>query len=213
MEQIREHLRRAFNRAPGLAPAPELTLRLREILRREAVSTARQGRRRAFFKSLAAAAGFVLMCTGMLWMYQAVLGQALLAAAVGDHRYCVLPTDGPLTLDDAVRQWPAYRRLEILPETIAVSTHVEIRVLDRHFCVYGGRQFAHLVLRYGDRRVSLVVSGAAEAAHARTGTADIDGLHVVTFRSGALTLFVVGALPLTDLQTIATLIDQHLRQS
>lgn len=174
---------------------------------------ARQVRRRAFFRSLAAAAAFVVVCTGLLWTYQAVLGEALIAAAVGDHRYCALPTDGPLTLDAAVLQWPAYRRLEILPETIAASTDAEIHVLDRHFCVYGGRQFAHLVLRYGDRRVSLVVSGTAEAAHARPGTADVDGLHVVTFRSGALTLFVVGDLPLTDLQTIATLIDQHLQQS
>lgn len=38
-------------------------------------------------------------------------------------------------------------------------------------------------------------------------------LSVVTFRSGSLTLFVVGELPRTDLQTIATLIDAHLRQS
>jgi len=213
MDQIREHLRRAFDRAPGLAPAPELTSRLRDVLRRESISTTRQVRRPVFFRSLAAAAAFVLICTGLLWTYQAVLGEALIAAAVGDHRYCALPTDGPLTLDAAVQQWPAYRRLEILPETIAAPTHAEIHVLDRHFCVYGGRQFAHLVLDYRGKRISLVVSATAEAAHARPGAADVDGLSVVTFRSGSLTLFVVGELPRIDLQTIATLIGQYLRQS
>jgi hypothetical protein len=136
-----------------------------------------------------------------------------MAAAVGDHRYCALPKDGPLTLDAAALQWPAYRRLDALPETITASAHTDIRLLDRHFCVYGGRQFAHLVLGYRGKRVSLVVSATAEAAHARPGAADVDGLGVVTFKSGSLTLFVVGDLPLTDLQTIATLVDKHLRQS
>ena len=213
MDQIREDLRRAFDRAPKLAPAPQFTARLRDTLRREAAAMARQVRRRDFFRSLAAAAVFVFACTGLLWTYQAVLGDALLAAAVGDHRYCTLPKDGPLTLDAAMLQWPAYRRLDILPDTITAPAHTDIRVVDRHFCVYGGRQFAHLVLLYHDKRVSLVISRTVEAAHARPGTADVDGLSVVTFRSGSLTVFVVGELSLTDLQTIATLIDQHLRQS
>jgi anti-sigma factor RsiW len=205
-------LRRAFDRAPELAPAPEFTARLRRVLQREQVSMARQARRRAFFEWLAAAAVFAIACTGLLWVYQAALGETLVAAAVGDHRYCVVTATGPLSLDTETLQRPAYRRLDALPQTMAVPPAGELRVLERHVCVYGGRQFAHLVMRYRGRRVSLVVSGAAEAVRAQSGSTRVDGMNVVTFRSRSLTCFIIGELSLMELQTIATLIDQQLHQ-
>ena len=174
---------------------------------------ARQARRRAFVEWLAAAAVFAIACSGLLWVYQAALGETLVAAAVGDHRYCVVTTTGPLSLDTETLQRPAYRRLDALPQTMAVPPAGELRVLERHVCVYGGRQFAHLVMRYRGRRVSLVVSGAAEAMRVQRGSKRVDGMNVVTFRSRSLTCFTIGELSLTELQTIATLIEQQLNQA
>ena len=172
-----------------------------------------QARRRGFVQWLAAAAVFAIACTGLLWVYQAALGETLVAAAVGDHRYCAVAGSGPLSLDTDTLRRPAYRRLEALPPAMAVPPAGELRVLERHICVYGGRQFAHLVMRYRGRRVSLVVSGAADALHARPGSTRVEGMNVVTFRSRSLTCFIIGELSLTELQTIATLIDQQLHQA
>lgn len=206
-------LRRAFNRAPDLAPAPEFTARVRHVLQREHVFMARQARRRTFFKGLAAAAAFAIACTGLFWVYQAALGDTLLAAAAGDHRYCTVATDGPFTLDTALLQRPAYRPFDELPRTMAVPLGGELSVTERHVCVYGGRQFVHLLMRYRNSRVSLVVSGAADAIRVQRGSTRIDEMNIVTFRSGSLACFVIGELSPAELQTIATLIERQLHQA
>ncbi|HEU4893876.1 MAG TPA: zf-HC2 domain-containing protein [Vicinamibacterales bacterium] len=211
--RTRADLRQAFLREPELAPSPELTTRLREHLRRHARAMEPRSRRRPFMRWTAAAAACVLACTGLLWVYQAVLSDTLIAAAVGDHRHCTLPKDGPLSFADTALQQPAYRRLEALPQTISSVRGEEIVVLHRHVCVYGRRRFVHLMLRHRGERLSLVVSGAADQPSDPFRAARIDGMNVVTFRSGAVTLFVIGELSFTDLRAIATLVEQHLRQS
>lgn len=211
--RVAEALRRAFHRAPELAPSPELTARVRDVLRSHSAAVPPQVRRRPFIRWAAAAAACLVACAGLLWVYQVVLGDTLIAAAVGDHRYCALPKDGPLSFDAVALQQPAYRRLEGLPQTMSSVPGAEVLVLDRHVCVYGDRRFVHLVLGYRGERLSLVVSADKDPVSAQFGTARVDGMNVVTFRSGSLTLFVVGELSHTDLQTIATLIDQQLRQA
>jgi anti-sigma factor RsiW len=211
--RLRESLRRAFHRAPELAPSSEFTARVRDVLRSRPAAMPPPARRRPLLRWTAAAAACLVACAGLLWVYQAVLGDTLLAAAVGDHRYCTLPKDGPLSFDAVALQQPAYRRLEALPRTISSAPGAEVLVLDRHVCVYGSRRFVHLVLRYRGERFSLVVSAARDPQSAQFGAARVDGMNVVTFRSGSLTLFVVGELSPTDLQSIATLIEQQLRQA
>ena len=210
--RTRAALRAAFLRSPELAPSAEFTARLREDLRRHAISTTQQGRRRAFMRWTAAAAACLFACVGLLWAYQAVLGDTLLAEAVGDHRHCTLPRDGPLSFPDAALQQPA-RRLEALPRTISTAPGEDVVVLHRHVCMYGRRRFVHLVMRHRGERVSLVVSGAANRAPAQLRAARVDGMNVVSFRSGEVTLFVIGELSSTDLRSIAALVQQHLRQS
>jgi anti-sigma factor RsiW len=212
--RLNEGLRRAFHRSPELAASPEFTARLRDNLRdRASVMQPPVSRRRPFMRWAAAAAACLVACAGLLWAYQAMLGDTLIAAAVGDHSYCALPTDGPLSIEATALQQPAYRRLEAVPQTMSAVAGSEVLVLDRHVCVYGGRRFVHLVLRHRGERLSLVVSADRNSLPAQFGAARVDGMNVVSFRSGPLTLFVVGELSLTDLQAIATLIDQQLRQA
>ena len=211
--RLRDDLRQAFHAASDLASSPELRQRLRDTLRHQPASMPQRVRRRIVPAWATAAAACVIACVGLLWVYQAVFSDTLLAAAVGDHSYCTMPKEEPFTLEAATLQQPLYRRLEALSPTAATLSGGDVRIVDRHLCFYGGRQFVHLVLRYRGQRASLVVSTLTDRSLAQFAGARIDGMNVVTFRSASLALFVVGELQLTDLQAIATLIDQQLRQS
>lgn len=211
--RTRDRLRQAFVRAPELAPAPELTARVRESLRRQSLAVRPQDRRRSFRRWIAAAAACVFACAGLLWVYQAALGDTLMAAAVGDHRYCAQPGNAPPLREATALEEAAYRRLEAVPRTISPVPGDDIVVIERHVCLHGGRRFVHLVLRRRGERLSLVVSAAADRAPAQFRTARVDGMNVVAFRSGTLTLFVIGELSSTDLRAVATVVERHLRQT
>jgi anti-sigma factor RsiW len=211
--RLRDELRRVFHSTPELASSPELTERLRDRLRNQPAFMPARGRRRLVPAWASAAAACVIAGLGLLWAYQAVFSDTLLAAAVGDHSYCTLPKEEPFTLETAALRQPLYRRLEALAPTATTPSGIDVRIVDRHLCFYGGRQFVHLVLQYRDQRVSLVASTSVNRSLSQFAAARIDGMNVVTFRSASLTLFVVGELQPTDLQAIATLIDKQLRQS
>lgn len=210
---LRDNLRHAFLAASELASSPGLTDRLRDRLRNQPALVAPRAPRRIVPAWATAAAACIIACVGLLWAYQAVFSDTLLAAAVGDHSYCTLPREEPFTLEAAALQQPLYRRLQALAPTAATPSGSELRIVDRHLCFYGGRQFVHLVLQYRDQRASLVVSTSTDRSLSQFASARVDGMNVVTFRSASLTLFVVGELQPTDLQAIATLIEQQLRQA
>ena len=211
--RLRDTLRHAFLATSELASSPELTDRLRDRLRSQPALVAPRASRHIVPAWATAAAACIIACVGLLWAYQAVFSDTLIAAAVGDHSYCTLPREEPFTLEAAALQQPLYRRLEALAPTATTLSGSEVRIVDRHLCFFRGRQFVHLVLQYRDQRASLVVSTSTDRSLSQFASARVDGMNVVTFRSSSLTMFVVGELQPTDLQAIATLIEQQLRQA
>ena len=88
-----------------------------------------------------------------------------------------------------------------------------LAVVDRHSCVWKGVRFAHLVLRYKDTLVSVVVASDAAATaswipwqrlnHDPTGLPSDAGQQVASFRGAGHAVFVVSSLPADDVQAVA----------
>jgi hypothetical protein len=82
----------------------------------------------------------------------------------------------------------------------------------RHSCVYKGRRFAHLVLAYQGKRVSLIMTegGGRSQPDASRGSSPrlrsaglIDGMTVVSFRAPRHVVFFTGDVPLPELVALA----------
>jgi hypothetical protein len=141
---------------------------------------------------------------------------ALAQSAVGDHRNCALQfrlEEKPISLEEAARRYGAwYRALEREPAAELITDAGPARVLERHACIYRGRRFAHVVLRYRNERVSLLVAAAPGAGRAAdavgqlppiTSGAVVDGMSVVSFASPNHVVFVVGNVPAQELAALA----------
>jgi len=215
---VRDAMRRAFERAPDLAPSPEFVAELPTRLRNSAhQATARRG---IWLRSWWALAATVLLTValglvsvGRNWF--AATG-VLARAAVGDHRNCALQfrlSEMPISLEEAAQRYgAAYRVLEHLPPDDVPTPVGPAHVLERHACVYGGRRFAHIVFEYRGRRVSLLVTAVeAEAQRVLPGGAlphvtsvgRIDDMSVVSFSASRQMGFVAGDVAQADLMTLA----------
>src|SRR5262249_32878884 len=162
---LREALQRAFARARDLEPRSEFSAELGVTLR----GIAPAARRRLFSQWLALAAIVVVGVglAGMLWWTSRLMRDRELAAvAVGDHRNCALHftlAEKPTSLAEAAQRYDAaYRILEELPPAEILTSSGTARVLERHSCVYAGRRFAHVVLRYREKVVSLLVTSGGD---------------------------------------------------
>lgn len=216
LRRLRAATRSAFERAPHLAIRPEFAAALTSRLQ---LDSARQG---AGWASrglwLAIAASIVLMAgAGWGWREWSNSGlTALLHAAVGDHRFCALTfklTERPIPLEEAARR---YGGVSGLLETVEPSTTTlsggPLRIVERHSCVFDGQRFAHIVLRYKDETVSLLVAEEVRSGEARTADGAratplalpvTDGFHVASFRGARQVVFVVSSLTDDDVQEVA----------
>ncbi|HTI37379.1 MAG TPA: zf-HC2 domain-containing protein [Vicinamibacterales bacterium] len=207
--QLRLALRTAFERSADLRPRPEF---IAGLVRIETGTAAPRASRRGGMKWLAIAATLALTTVGGYRFFEA----RLIAAAVGDHRFCALglTTDGQeatgiTSLPEAVRQYePGFRVFEEVPADEIPTSGGPARVLNRHSCVYGGRRFAHLILQYRGIPVSVIATrGAAPvslgAVAGHVSTARADNLTVMSFHASGYSVFVVGALTPSDLSALA----------
>ena len=87
-------------------------------------------------------------------------GRLLARNAAGDHQNCAVKfnlAERPISLEGAARRYdPAYGSLATI-EPPAGLPGGPMEVVDRHSCVYDGRRFGHVVFRYRERLVSLLV--------------------------------------------------------
>jgi anti-sigma factor RsiW len=221
---LRATLRSAFERSADLQPRPEFIAALREISTRPAAPAQPLTRRRAF-RWLASAAAFVLVTLGGFQLFEArVSADPLRRAVAGDHRFCALglTTGGEKATEissleaAASRDEPAFRAFENAPpEEITTGAGVA-RVLNRHSCMFDGRRFAHLVLRYHGTAVSIVATRGtspawltAIAGHS-TRTSVLNDLTMVSFRAKGYSVFVVGSLPAEKLAPLADAISAEV---
>ncbi len=155
--------------------------------------------------------------------------------AVGDHRNCAIKfhlPEQPISLEEAGRKYDrAYINLAQAMVTRPEETAGAIELLELHSCVFEGRRFGHVVLKYHGRRVSLLVtdlelSGAA-AARQSSATSDahqqaiacsqVAGYQVSCFETARHAVFVVSDLSeaenLNLARALAPSVSQHLTRA
>lgn len=210
-------LRTAIARAPDLAPRPEFLSELQAQLRQTS-AMARESPRRTPWPWWLASVAMVMLAVGIGARYwTAAAKDELAAVAVGDHRECALRMslkDAPLSLDEAARQFgPVFRVVAQLPPTDIVTHVGRARVIDRHSCVYGGRRFAHVILRYEGQIVSVMVTGASANNPAGvSGPRVVDGMNVMSFRAGSQRVFIAGESAI-DLKPLADAVTEALTRA
>jgi hypothetical protein len=217
--RLRASVRAAYLSLSDSAPSPEFVTALGSRLRAEAIRSKRATSwRRTWF---VLAATFLLIVGGGFGLRGlGVSGfTAILQAAVGDHRYCLVTfnlTERPIPLEQAARLYndPVNRSLQGVQPSPAQLSGGPIRVVERHSCIFRGRRFAHLVLRYKGALTSLVVTpddrllrGLPGASAPRDGSIVLlpphDGFNVAAFRGPRHVAVVISTLGGEDVQEVA----------
>jgi anti-sigma factor RsiW len=218
-QALRATLRRAFVTAPDLEMSASFGDALRETLRDEAARRAAAPAPR--WRWAAAAAGVLAVAASLFLVvgWDTSRLAALAREAWGDHRNCAIAfhlQERPISLEEA--SWtfdPAFARLQTTPGT-TVSTPVgDALITERHSCVFAGRRYAHLVMRFRGQLVSLLVAqddAGPMASALRTVTlarGHVRLMHVdagdgaALFRTAAHMGVIVGDVPDGDLEALA----------
>jgi hypothetical protein len=204
--RLRSAIRGAFERAPDLRASPAFLASIEHRLRE------RHSRRqppRAWRTLLAIAASLVL-ASGIVFAGREWIGASrfatLVRAAAGDHQNCAVRftlNERPVSLEEAARRFdPAYKALIAVVPSPAALSHGDLVVLERHACVFDGRRFAHIVLRYRGNLVSVLVTPDRLARVPRE-LQSVDAAHVASFRVGRFAAFVVSPSSDEDTREIA----------
>ncbi len=216
--RMRDALTSAFARAGDLQPRAEFVDALRARLAAEAATPARSSAPWRRWGAIAASVLLVVSLGLVLLPWLSTAGLAALARlAVGDHENCALAfrlAEEPITLEQAAQEYDAaFRELQTVEPAPTPLPGGPLDVVDRHSCEWQGVRFAHLVLRYRDTLVSVVVASDAGATaswipwqrfdHGPAALSPVGDQHVASFRGGAHTVFVVSSLSDDDVQAVA----------
>ena len=228
LRRLRAATQSAFEGAADLGIRPEFATALRSRLQGEA-AVRRPAPRAPGRRSFAIAASVLLVAgAGWGWREWSASGMlALLRAAVGDHQFCAVTfklAEQPISLEEAARRYGGFNsRLETVEPSITTLSGGPLKVLERHSCVFEGRRFAHIVLRYRNEMVSLLVSdeprsvvSAGVLAGVRekpSGLPDTAGFHVAAFGTLQHLVFVVSSLNDDDLQEVARAMARPVSQA
>lgn len=134
--------------------------------------------------------------------------------AVGDHKNCALKfrlKEEPITLDEASKKYGKFNKgldkavAEPLREAFPAASG-EMKLLEAHSCVYGGRRFAHVVLRRGDHIVSVLITDAdlSDEFGDKIVNQANENLQVAGFRTKHHAIFVVSDLTAAENSTVAS---------
>ena len=215
---LRTRLKTAIDTSSDLSPRPEFVASLATRLR--PVEAPRAITRRAWLESwMAAAAAVIALIGGGLFARDTLRRSrlaALAASAAGDHQNCAIRFnlhEAPIPLEQAAQKYdPAYRSLTAFTPTGLPGG--DATVLDRHSCVFDGRRFAHVVFRYREHIVSLLVtSGAGLAGDSPSLVPNDSGLRVALFDAASHAVFVVSDLPDRDTLLVAQTLSNPVRRA
>ncbi len=127
-------------------------------------------------------------------------------SAVGDHKNCALDfrlEEEPITLKKAAEKYGKFNRdldktiaaslNEIFPEKQLGKTSDKIQIFEAHSCVFEGRRFAHVILLYHSRRISVLVTEAdfPGETDGEIYSEATEGMFVARFRTARHAVFVV----------------------
>ncbi len=149
-------------------------------------------------------------------------------SAVGDHKNCALDfrlPEEPIPLKEAAEKYGKYNRdldktvIAALSETFdekqTGKTIDKISLYEAHSCVFEGKRFAHVILLYRNRRISVLVT---EANLPGAGDEEIKseavagGMLVAHFRTAHHAVFVVSDLTATENVTVAQKLSPAVRR-
>jgi hypothetical protein len=134
--------------------------------------------------------------------------------AAGDHRDCAVHfrlAEKPIDLEVAGRKYdPVYINLTkaVLSEKGEVPLGAEF--VEAHSCVFQGRRFAHIILRYHGRLVSFLVTEIVDSSEEKASAAlasrgaqviacsQFEGYQVSCFQTARHAVFIVSDLPEGD---------------
>ena len=224
--RLRSAVGTAVRGAPDLQPPTRFSAQLRNRLRLEAEQQ-QHARARSRGPWLAAAAGLVLavgITAALVLSSPGVAPQALAQDAIGDHRNCALTfrlARQPMPLLEAAGKFDsAFRELLSRPPDDISTPGGPVRVLERHVCVYGTRRFGHIIMRYHEHVVSLLMTsrdvkaGANQDADATPHTIgrSRDGLSVVSVSGSSHSFLMVADLGNEELRQLSEIIAKPLAQ-
>lgn len=195
--RLRGSLRGAWDRSQELAPRPEFIASLAATLTPGASRVRGRTPRWRRWPTLAAVA-VVITAIGLAGRdgIGALRWSALAHAAAGGHRDCAVAfrlREKPISLEEAAQRLdPAFESLAAL-ELPSSGPRGSILVLERHACLFEGRWFAHLVLRYDGRLVSVVI-GDGHRPWFGPLTQQVGGFSVAAFSPSRHAVLVVAAL-------------------
>ncbi len=148
-------------------------------------------------------------------------------AAIGDHKNCALQyrlAEEPITLEKAAEKYGRFNKdldktviaslNEVFAEKQTGKTSDKITLYEAHSCVFQGRRFAHVILLYRNRRISVLVT---EADFPGAGDEEIfseatEGMLTARFRTARHAVFVVSDLTATENVNIAQKLSPGVRR-
>jgi hypothetical protein len=221
LRRLRASVRAVYLARSDRSPSPEFATALNARLRAEAEAmrpTGVSSLGRTWFTL--AATLLLVVSSGLGLRGLGVSGfTAILQAAVGDHRYCLVTfklTERPISLASAASLYndPVDRSLEDVEPSPAQLSGGPIRVVERHSCVFHGRRFAHIVVRYKGALTSLVVTPDDRLLRGLPGASapwdgsiltipPRDGFNIAAFRGPRHVVVIISTLGDEDVREVA----------
>ncbi len=148
------------------------------------------------------------------------------ADAAEDHKHCALKfslPEMPISLDEAAKKYGKFNRdldksvLNPLKEVFGEK----VKLLEAHSCIINGRRFAHIVVEYQNRVVSVLVAKREDGTETANSDAiscqSIEDLRIACFETAKLDVFVVSDLDESEnlklARTISPAVKKHFEQS
>ena len=231
--ELRHQLQTKFNQSAELRVPDGFAESLRTSLREQALDRSGIVIPRIAYVGIAAALliaiGFGVL-TVQRWRVsqrESAAWASLTNSATGDHRECALEHKlkaTVITLSEAGRVYDRVYANVADQTSLQASLPPGAQLLDAHSCVFAGRRFAHLVVKYHDEVASIVIARNdpnAKAPAARPGDLGaaftIDSYQVAAFQTASHAVFVISSLNEADNMTIARsvspLLDKQIRRA
>ena len=152
----------------------------------------------------------------------------LAQTAVGDHKNCAVKFNlpkKPISLDEAAKKFGRFNK--DLDKAVIASLHSaaptqklpdKIEFLDAHSCVFQGRRFAHVILKYRNQIVSILVTDTDLPPDGKTITNQSnEEMSIAGFNVARHAVFVVSKLSDAEnvmiAQTISPAVRRHIEQA
>jgi hypothetical protein len=146
--------------------------------------------------------------------------------AIDDHKYCALKfslKELPISLEEAAEKYGKVNKN--LDEAVIKPMHEvfggKAKFHEAHSCIINGRRFAHVVIEYQGKIISILLTKREDGNTTNDSDAiscqSAQNLRVACFESGKYSVFVVSDLPESDnllvARTISSSVKKHVTRS